>query len=377
MPECVVIGGGVIGMLTARELHKSGVDVLLLEKGALGGESSWAGGGIISPLYPWQYQASVNVLAQRSKQLYVDLAAQLTDESGVDCELLTSGLLIANSGIADQAGADQFGTGPNVVDQAISWSKEWDVNLNYIANRKQIEEIEPAIVEGVEQGLWMPDIMQIRNPKIVQALKGSFKNLGIEYCEHTQVLDICVESGRVTGVQSEQDFYSTEKVIVAGGAWSAGLVKNIQKVNIEPVKGQMIMFKGEPGLINRIILSDGHYVIPRRDGRVLAGSTLEKSGFDKSTSDVALEELRNKAVKLVPALAGFSVERQWAGLRPGTESGIPYICASNEVDGLYIHAGHYRNGIVLGPASVQLMVELVLGREPFCELSPYSMTAKH
>jgi glycine oxidase len=362
MPECIVIGGGVIGMLTARELYKSGTDVLLIERGPLGGESSWAGGGIISPLYPWRYQSSVNVLAQRSKELYPGLAAQLTDESGVDCELLTSGLFI---------------TDLEELDQAMDWSNEWNINLYHLVNRKQVQEVEPVIVESVEQGLWLPDIMQIRNPKVVQALQGSFNNMGIAYSEHTRVDNISIQSGRVIGVQCDGDFYNAEKVIVASGAWSAGLVKNVQKVDVEPVKGQMIMLKGEPNLINRIILSDGHYVIPRRDGRVLAGSTLEKSGFDKSTSDTALQELRENAVSLVPALADYPVERQWAGLRPGTKNGIPYICASDEVEGLYVHAGHYRNGIVLGPASVQLMVELVLGRETFCAPSPYSMTASH
>ena len=362
MPECIVVGGGVIGMLTARELHKSGVDVLLLERGPLGGESSWAGGGIISPLYPWHYQASVNVLVRRSKELYPGLAAQLMDESGVDCELLNSGLFIA-----DQA----------EIEQALSWSGECGINLHHVLGRKRVEEIEPAIVETIDQGLWMPDIMQIRNPKVVKALQGSFNNLGIAYCEHTQVVDINIESGRVAGVQSDKDFYSAEKVIVASGAWSSGLLNNVQKIDVEPVKGQMIMLKGEPNLINRIILADGHYIIPRRDGKVLAGSTLEKSGFDKSISDTSLKQLRENAIELVPVLADFPVERQWAGLRPGTESGIPYICACEEVEGLYVHAGHYRNGIVLGPASAQLMVEIVLGKETFCDSRPYAIGASH
>lgn len=367
MSECIVIGGGVIGMLTARELYKSGMEVLLIERGALGGESSWAGGGIISPLYPWRYQPSVNVLAQKSKQLYPNLAAQLSDESGVDCELLNSGLLVTSQAELDR----------DEIEQALSWSREWNIDLHHIVDRNHLEEIEPAIVQGIDQALWMPEIMQIRNPKIVKALLGSFNNLGISYLENTRVQDINVDSGRVTGVQSDKDFYCADKVIVASGAWSTGLLGGVHKVNVEPVKGQMIMLKGKANLVNRIILSDGHYVIPRQDGRVLAGSTLEKTGFDKSTSDVALKELFENAVGLVPALADFPVERQWAGLRPGTENGVPYICASNEVEGLYIHAGHYRNGIVLGPASVQLMTEIVLGDTPFCETLPYSMTARH
>lgn len=362
MFECIIIGGGVIGLLTARELHKNGVDVLLIERGPLGGESSWAGGGIISPLYPWRYRDSVNTLAQKSKTLYPGLAAQLMDESGIDCELLTSGLLVADE---------------NEVGQALSWSEPWSVNIQHITDQQVLQDIEPAMNNEIMQALWMPDIMQVRNPKIVKALKGSFESLNIAYREHTTVLDIIVQAGCVTGVQTQDRSFSADKVIVAGGAWSAGLIESVHKVDVEPVKGQMIMFKGEPDCLHRIILSQGHYVIPRRDGHVLAGSTLEKTGFDKTTTDNALQDLRDNAVSLVPALAGLEIERQWAGLRPGTANGVPYICPVEEAQGLYVHAGHYRNGIVLGPASVQLMVELVQCKTPFCDPSPYAMTATH
>lgn len=349
-------------MLTARALHKNGVDVLLIERGALGGESSWAGGGIISPLYPWRYQASVNTLAQKSKMLYPELVAQLKDESGVDSELLTSGLLVMDE---------------NEVDRALSWSQTWSVDIQHITSQQVLQTIEPALNSGMKQGLWMPDVMQVRNPKIVKALKGSFESLNIAYREHTQVLDVVVKAGCVKGVRTRDKDFGADKVIVAGGAWSAGLIEGVHKVDVEPIKGQMIMFKGEPDRLRRIVLSEGHYVIPRRDGHVLAGSTLERTGFDKSTTENALQELRDNAVSLVPALADLEIERQWAGLRPGTANGIPYICEVEEAEGLYVHAGHYRNGIVLGPASVQLMVELIQGKTPFCDPLPYAMSATH
>lgn len=362
MSECIVIGGGVIGLMTARELFNHGVDVLLLERGLLGGESSWAGGGIISPLYAWRYHDSVNRLAKHSQSLYPQLARQLQDESGIDCELLNSGLMI---------------TDPDEVERALAWADNWGVNASVLAGRRQITEVEPAVSAEFDQALWLPDIKQIRNPKIVQALRGSFERLGIKYREQCRVKDIGIVDGRVTGVVLENEFLQTERIIIAGGAWSAGLVKAVQHVDVEPVKGQMIMFNGEPNRIHRIVLSNGHYIIPRRDGRVLAGSTLEKTGFDKSITDSALEALRDDAISIIPALAECAIERQWAGLRPGTSNGIPYICAVDEVEGLYLHAGHYRNGIVLGPASVQLMVEIVKGKTPFCDATPYSMAAIH
>ena len=362
MPECIVIGGGVIGLMTARALHLSGMEVLLLERGPLGGESSWAGGGIISPLYPWRYQDSVNRLAQHSKTLYPDLIAQLQDESKVDCELIKSGLLFV---------------GDTEKEQAFNWANQWSENVQHVVGRESVLSIESGLGEKVESGLWMPDVMQVRNPKIIKALKGSFERLGIAYREHTAVQEIVTQSGRVTGVQVGDEMIGADRVIVAGGAWSAGLIAGVQHVDVEPVKGQMIMFKGEPDLIKRIVLSEGHYIIPRRDGRVLAGSTLEKAGFDKTTSDSALQALRETASALAPVLGKLPIERQWAGLRPGTENGVPYVCAVDDVEGLYLHAGHYRNGIVLGAASVQLMTELILGKESFCDPSPYKVAAVH
>jgi glycine oxidase len=360
--EVIVIGGGIIGMLTARELHNAGVDVLVIERGPLGGESSWAGGGIISPLYPWRYSRSVNQLAEISKTIYPGLAQQLQDESGVDCELITSGLLFTS--LEEQQ-------------QAENWAREWSVELQTVTDAQHIHEIEPQVSTAIETGLWLPDIMQIRNPKLVKAMKGSFDAVGIKYLEHTPVDGLVIEAGVIKGVNTASDTFTADKVIIASGAWSSGFIKGERNVAVEPVKGQMIMFRGEPGLIRRMVLSSGHYIIPRKDGRVLAGSTLERTGFDKTVTDVATVELRRAALEIIPALGDMEIERQWAGLRPGTEQGIPYICMHPEIDGLYINAGHYRNGVVLGAASVRLMAEMVLGQKPSIDPSPYALDAEH
>ncbi len=362
MPETIVIGGGVIGLMTARALHQSGHKVLLIERGELGGESSWAGGGIISPLYPWRYSDAVNVLAQRSKACYASLVEQLEEESGIDSELQKSGLLVVDS---------------DEIDQAQSWAEQWSEQLELVEGNKALREIEPALDESIERALWMPGIRQVRNPKLLKALRASFERQDIACREHTLVEEIRVDAGRVIAVRTQDGDIGTDNVVIAGGAWSAGLVENIQPINVEPVKGQMIMFKGEADQVKRMVLSNGHYIIPRRDGHVLAGSTLEKTGFDKSVSDQALQALREDAIALVPALASMTVERQWAGLRPGTSNGVPYVCPLEEVKGLFLHAGHYRNGIVLGPASVQLITELVTAKAPFCDPAPYALTAPH
>lgn len=361
MPKCIIVGGGAIGLLTARQLFLQGVDVLLLEKGPLGGESSWAGGGIISPLYPWRYDDAVNVLAERSKKIYPEFTKQLFDETGSDCELITSGLFT----VADNA--------PDISE----WAEKWSVDASFINDINAIRAIEKSVGDAVDRGIWMPEIMQIRNPKFVKALKASFDVLSIPYREQAGVDEIVIKNNKVTGVRVNQETFFADKIIIASGAWSAQFEATESSVNVLPVKGQMIMYKGEPNLVKRIVLSEGHYIIPRKDGRILAGSTLEKIGFDKTISETAFDELHQAAVELVPLLKDLPVERQWAGLRPGTEKGIPYICQHDEVEGLYIHAGHFRNGIVLGAASAELMVDIVLDRQPWCDVHPYTMTAQH
>ncbi len=362
MPDCIVVGGGVIGMLTARALYKAGMDVMLLERAALGGESSWAGGGIISPLYAWNYADAVNRLAERSKQLYPLLVAELLDETGIDSELLHSGLFVLNN---------------TPVETILTWGQHWGVEIQKIEQRSQVSRIEPATASNVTHGLWLPAIMQIRNPRLVKALKGSFEHLGIACKEHTPVAEILTENNKITGVRSENESFFADKVVLASGAWTAQFGTATREISVQPVKGQMIMFHGEPGLLKTMVLAEGHYVIPRKDGHILAGSTLEKADFDKTVSVSAMTELHQAAVSLVPMLADLPVERQWAGLRPGTEQGIPYICPHPQIEGLFIHAGHYRNGIVLGAASAELMAAVVLEQNTRMDASAYQMNAEH
>lgn len=361
MSDCIVVGGGVIGLLTARQLYLAGVDVLLLEKGPLGGESSWAGGGIISPLYPWRYDDAINVLAERSKKVYPELTQTLFAESGVDCELINSGLFTVTDNLQE----------------ITQWANKWSIDARYVDELAAIHEIEPSVGDMVNKGFWLPEIQQIRNPKLVKALKASFQYLSIPYREQTEVKEVIVKNNKVCGIRTSSETLLVDKVIIASGAWSAQFSVTQNSVDVVPVKGQMIMYKGAPDQVKRIVLSEGHYIIPRKDGRILAGSTLEKIGFDKEISSAAHEELHQAAVELVPLLADLPIERQWAGLRPGTEQGIPYICQHDDVEGLYVHAGHFRNGIVLGAASAELMTDIILNRTPWCDTQPYELCAAH
>jgi len=362
MTDCIIVGGGLIGMLTARELRQAGAEVAIVEKGSLGGESTWAGGGILSPLYPWRYPDSVNVLARYSQQVYAEIADQLQQESGIDPEYTRSGLLILD---ADQQ------------QPATAWARQWDMALQ-VLDQQGLSPCEPALSPAFEAGLFLPGIAQLRNPRLARALRGSLEYHKIPCYEHTEVTGLTIRDGRVLGVTTSDRALSADKVLIAGGAWSAGIIRQYARPPaIEPVKGQMIIFRGEPDLLHRIVLYRDRYVIPRRDGRILAGSTLEHTDFDKQTTDEALQQLKAAAIEMVPALQDLPVEHHWSGLRPGTPAGVPYICEHPEIHGLYLNSGHYRNGVVLGAASSRLMRDLLLGRAPVIAADAYALNSPH
>lgn len=356
MTDCIVVGGGLIGMLTARYLHEAGARVQILEQGGLGQESTWAGGGILSPLYPWRYPEPVNRLAFYSQPRYEGLCNELLDETGLDPEWTRSGLLM----LAPEDEAEGLG-----------WAGDTGARMEQV-DAARISAIEPALARAPGSALWMPEVAQVRNPRLVAALRRSLELRGITIREQVRVTGMLMREGEVAGVNTSEGSVLADRVLVAGGAWSAQLVRLVTgPLPVEPVRGQMILFQAEPGLVKRIVMDQGRYLIPRRDGHILMGSTVEHVGFDKRTTEAARDELLAAAVRLVPALAEAKIVRHWAGLRPGSPQGVPFIGPHPDIKGLFVNTGHYRNGVVMGLASAALAASQIMGRVPVLEDSPY------
>ena len=358
-PDCIVVGGGAIGLMSAHFLVERGRKVLLLEKGALARESSWAGGGIVSPMYPWRYPDAVNRLAIYGQRHYPEVVARLRDETGIDPELLPSGMLMLD---APEPGMWE-------------WAEKWSMKIERLTSREALDAVQPGLDARFDSGLWMPEIHQVRNPRLAKALAArARRTVGLTIREHAPVVELLREGDRIRGVRLDSgETIAAECVLITAGAWTGGLMPRDcpAPAKIEPVKGQIVQFRAEPSQLARMVMRDSRYLIPRKDGLILIGSTLEPGSFDKQTTVAALEDLKASAIALFPALASCPVVNQWAGLRPGTADGVPFIGPCPAVEGLFVNAGQFRNGIVMGLGSALLVAQLMAGEQPFVDPAPY------
>lgn len=345
MAHVTIVGGGVIGLLAARELRAAGLDVSVLDRGQIGLESSWAGSGILSPLHPWRQPDAVQPLSLWSQRAYPDLAATLAAESGIDPQLHVSGLLLPDCADADAAQA---------------WARRWQVPLESL-DAGALRHAEPALAPHTN-GLLLPQVAQIRNPRLMRALRVALQHAGVAFEEHCEVLGFAQRGDHIVALDTRHGRRPVELLLVTAGAWTGRLLRACGlTLPIEPVRGQILAVQTKPGLVRHVILAEDHYLVPRRDGLVLAGSTVEHAGFDKTPSPAAALALRAAAARLAPALAKAPQVAHWAGLRPGSPDGTPYIGRHPQFENVYVSAGHYRSGLTLAPASAALVSALITG----------------
>lgn len=301
--DVVVVGAGIIGLTTALELARAGHKVCVLERGHMGREASWAGGGILSPLPPDDPVPEFRDLLVESLELFPDYCAALTEQTGIDPEFWRCG----------------------------------------------------ATMQDDQGERWYPEIAQVRNPRLLKALLAALEQLHVPLLEKTAVLGWQKHEGRLTGVLTASGVIACERAVLSAGAWSSSFAS----MAVRPIKGQMLMLKATPGMLDHIKIDQRAYVVPRRDGRVLVGSTLEDAGFDVFPTPEARDYLMDCAVRLWPEAKDLKIEDHWAGLRPYANQAAPLIGPAPDLPGLFTNTGHFRLGITLSLASAKRLAAML------------------
>ena len=325
MNDCLIIGGGAIGMMNARALALAGAKVTLIDQQSCAQESSWAGGGIISPLYPWKYDELTNELSFASQAVYEQLCAQILEDTGLDPEYLKSGLLMM----------DEYDS-----HEARAWMARH--NLAY---------------QPHQHGALFAHIAQVRNPRLLKALKADIIQKGVNIIEQVKIEKLLIKNHKVLGVKSSNQSYLADHVVVCSGAWSSEWLD--LKEEIFPMKGQMIVLKSKPGVVEHIVLDQGRYIIPRKDGRILVGSTMQNVGFDRSIDSETRQSLQDFASQRFAKLAKTEVEHHWSGFRPASKSAKVMLGRYNEFENVYLNTGHFRNGLNMAPESAKRITQLI------------------
>lgn len=342
--SAVVAGGGVIGLMTALELERAGYAVTLLERGPLARESSWAGAGLLCPLPPWQHSEPLWALASEGMRRYPALCDELLADTGIDAEWTRSGLMVLDEPAPDAA---------------LRWATLHGLAVESVTACEGLAHPQP--------GLWLPAVAQIRNPRLCRALAALLRQRDVRLLAEVGAAQL-TRAGRAVTVEAAGERWQADVVVLGAGAWSAELAAAVGwPLPIVPVKGQMLLLRGAPGVLPSMLLSRGCYLVPRRDGRVLVGSTVEHRGFEKQPTAEAASALRTFAEALAPACRQMPLEAHWAGLRPGTADGLPLIEPHPELNNLWVHAGHTRYGLTMAPASALRLVAVVTGAEPLLE----------
>lgn len=358
MFDFLIIGGGLIGLLTAKELQKTGANVAVIEKNSHGQQATWAAGGILSPMRPWLYSSPVNAISSLSQSVYQQLSTELRDETGIDPEWVLSGMLVLHD--------DEMA-------QAIQWCKQNNSPIEVLSVKKLNTQFS-HLKSLNESAIYRSDVATIRSHKLLAALAYYLTAKGVTFYNNQEASQLHIKNHSIAGVEVGDKTLTANEYIICGGAWSTQLIPDIcPQPEITPVKGQMICFP-PTGISNLCMVMDGNrYIIPRKDGRIIVGSTRENTEFDAGTTQVAFDELRDFAQQLYPTLANIEPDAHWAGLRPSSPKSIPYICRVEPFKNLSLNAGHYRNGIVTAPASAELMADILLNRSTKINSRPYKI----
>jgi glycine oxidase len=341
--DVIIVGGGIIGLSLSIALRKRGATVLVIDRGEPGREASHAAGGMLVDC-PLETNPALQELASASAQMYPEFAHELEIESGMKIDLRDQGTIVFPSAAHDQA-----------------------MGLPLTAD--QLAHLEPSLDHGNRSCFYVKERSVDPRALTAAALKTA-KNRGVDFSSGDTVTAVNLSDGQVSGVTTTKTSFLAEKVVNCAGAWSSQI--GPLPLPTRPVKGQMLcLAMPSREFIRHVIRTPDVYLIPRSDGRLLVGATVEEAGFDKRTDATAMQRFHRSALALAPKLANARILEDWAGLRPGTADNLP-ILGATVTPGYFVATGHFRDGILLAPITAHIMARLISEEHPLQDLMAFS-----
>jgi len=359
-PNVVIVGGGVMGCAIGLRLAQAGASVTVVERSAPGAEASSAAAGVLAPQLEAEAPGPFLELCLRSRALYPALAEELQSLSGINIEYRPTGALQV-AFTEDLAPRFQA---------MVAWQKAIGLRAELLAAADALR-VEPNLSPRVAVAVHLPDDHQVDNRLLVRALWLSASRAGVAF-RIGSVRSVAAEGDRATGVDVDGEALRSDAVVIAAGSWSS-LVQGsgIPTRAVRPMRGQMVQLQADPSLLGSILIDEHSYLVPRSDGRILAGTTFELAGYEKRVTAEGVKTILDHALELCPKLAQAPIGDIWAGLRPYTDDRLP-ILGAGPLRGLFLATGHFRTGILLAPITAKLISQAVLGQKTAADLKPFA-----
>lgn len=346
--DVVIVGGGIIGLSLAWSLRKHGAEVLVVEKGEPGREASYAAGGMLAPIDPHS-PPLVQKFGMFSAGLYREFVREIADESRMKVDFRHEGTIVLVP--AERAGEAARVPGLRLLAQ------------------DEVARVEPGLESGGAAAFFLEEA-SVDPRALMAALLAAARHCGVEVAHGEAATGVAVEDGRATAVTAAKTKFPARAIVNCAGAWAAQV--GPANLPVKPIRGQMLsLIPARRDVLRHVVRTGECYIVPRSDGRVVIGSTLEDAGFDKRTDAATIQRLHQAAARAIPALGEARLHEDWAGLRPATSDDLP-ILGRMAVEGYYAATGHHREGILLAPATAQIMTELIRGTALSFDIAPFS-----
>jgi glycine oxidase len=363
MQEVVVVGGGIAGSAVALELREQGAAVNLVDAARPGAAATGASAGMLAPQYESSGRSPLFDLLVRARSFFAGFAESVQELSRQRIAVRWDGMLVANRSAEEHAGAEA----------AVAWQRAAGQPAELLGADRACQ-LQPGLDPAVASWVWLPGEGQADSQQLAAALPDALAAAGVRVIAGRRVAELVARGGRVAGVRLEDGrVLVADAVVLAAGAWSGSIGGLPRPLPVRPVRGHLLRFPGGGVDVRPILaLHEGRYLVPRDDGTLLAGSTMDDVGFDRSLSEEGMATVRRAAATLLPALGNVEPMERWADLRPIMADGLPVLGPDPDLEGLLYATGYGRNGILLGPLAGRIVADLLMGRDPDEDWRPFA-----